>query len=201
MKQNFLISVYQEAHFKVCHKYNGVNRDNYRNEINREFNNRPYREVLISDLTYINVNHKSAYICLITDLFNREIIGYSVGFNKTPYLVLEAFRKINNLSEVKYFHSDRGTEFKNNENDKLLSEYGIIRSLSNPGTPFDNACAETLYSSLKIEFVRDRCFSSLEEAKLELFQCIHWYNVTRIHQSLGYLSPIDYKINLLGVAK
>ena len=62
MKQNFLISVYQEAHFKVCHKYNGVNRDNYHNEINREFNNRPYRQVLISDLNYINVLNITAFI-------------------------------------------------------------------------------------------------------------------------------------------
>jgi len=193
MKQNYLFSSYQEAQFKVCHKSKNYNREKVENIVDRQFNGRPFKEVLISDLTYITVSNRTAYICLITDLFNREIVGYSVGFNKTPQLVLEAFNKIKNLSEVKYFHTDRGTEFKNSEIDNLLKGYGISRSLSHPGTPYDNACAESLYDTLKIEFVKNQNFLSLKILDSQLLDYIYWYNYSRLHSSLGYCSPIEYK--------
>lgn len=193
MVDNFLFSSYQVAYFKPHHKKSIVNNEPVENIIDRQFSNRSYREVIISDLTYIKVHSRTAYICFISDLFNREIIGYSVGFYKTPYLVLDAFASIKDLSSVKYFHTDRGSEFKNGEIDALLSRIGIKRSLSDPGCPYDNACAETLFGKTKIEFVRNKVFKSMDEVKLELFQYVWWYNNKRLHSSLGYLSPVVYK--------
>lgn len=193
MVDNFLFSSYQEAYFKPHHKKTIVNNEPVTNIVDRQFSNRNYREVIISDLTYIKVLSRTAYICFITDLFNREIIGYSVGFYKTPYLVLEAFASIKDLRSVKYFHTDRGSEFKNGEIDSLLARIGIKRSLSDPGCPYDNACAETLFNKTKIEFVRNRVFKSMDEVKTELFQHVYWYNNKRLHSSLGYLSPVAYR--------
>ncbi len=85
------------------------------------------------------------------------------------------------------------TKLKNGEIDSLLARIGIKRSLSNPGCPYDNACAETLFGKTKIEFVRNKVFKSMDEVKLELFQYVWWYNNKRLHSSLGYLSPVAYK--------
>ena len=91
--------------------------------VNREFNNRDKLEVVVSDLTYVKVNGKWAYICLLLDLHNKEIIGYSVGKNKTAELVYQAFLNCRYpLLEIKIFHTDRGNEFKN----KLIDEVTIV---------------------------------------------------------------------------
>lgn len=193
MKENFLFSSYQVANFKVHHKSSNVNEDPITNSVDRKFDGRTEKEVLISDLTYVRVASRTAYICFISDLFNREIIGWSVGFFKTPELVLEAFYSIPSLKDVKWFHTDRGSEFKNMKIDSLLSEFGIKRSLSHKGTPYDNACAESLYSKAKVEFVRNQVFPSLEKLRTATFEWVYWYNHKRLHSTLGYMSPIAYK--------
>lgn len=199
MKDNFLFSSYQVAYYKPHPKKSKVNDAPIENIIDRNFLNRSYMEVLISDLTFIKIYNRTAYICFISDLFNREIVGYAVGYYKTPYLVLEAFKSIEDLSSVKFFHTDRGSEFKNGEIDELLAKIGIKRSLSEPGCPYDNACAESLFRTAKIEFVKNRIFKSLDQVKIELFQFVWWYNQKRLHSSLGYLSPITYKKLSLGI--
>ena len=81
--------------------------------LNRQFQNQPYRNVVVSDLTYVRVGTAGNYICVLIDLFNREIIGYSAGEHKTAELVKQAFMKVDgNLSEIHIFHTDRGNEFK-----------------------------------------------------------------------------------------
>lgn len=69
--------------------------------LNRQFQNQPYRNVVVSDLTYVRVGNRWNYICVLIDLFNREIIGYSAGEHKTAELVKQAFMKVDgNLSEI-----------------------------------------------------------------------------------------------------
>ena len=84
-----LVSNYTIKQFKV-HK-STCNEDKIANEVDRKFNGRDYLEVVVSDLTYVKVRDKWCYVCLIIDLFNREIIGYSAGKNKTAKLVYDAF--------------------------------------------------------------------------------------------------------------
>ena len=77
------------------------------------------------------VQGKWNYICLIIDLFNREIIGYAVGKNKNAELVYKAFGTIKtNLNNINIFHTDRGNEFKNKIIDEVLTTFNIDRSLS-----------------------------------------------------------------------
>ncbi|SHH27154.1 Integrase core domain-containing protein [Tepidibacter thalassicus DSM 15285] len=151
-------------------------------------------EVVVSDLTYVRINKKWAYICVLLDLHNREIIGYSVGDNKNADLVYQAFLNCKYpLSEIKLFHTDRGNEFKNKTIDAVINAFNIERSLSNKGCPYDNAAAESLYNILKTEFVKNREFKNLNELRLELGDYINWYNNHRLHGSLDYLTPMEYK--------
>ena len=101
MNKYRLVSNYTVKQYKV-HK-SKCNEEKIDNIVHREFNDREDLEIVVSDLTYVNVQGKWNYICLIIDLFNREIIGYAAGKNKNADLVFnesigEVFRQI----EVKY---------------------------------------------------------------------------------------------------
>ena len=94
--------------------------------------------MVVSDLTYVRVGHIWNYICTIVDLDNRETVGYSCGLKKNADLVHSSFAQIHsNLGNIKYFHSDRGSEFDNYLIDDVLSTFGIERSLSRKDNPFD----------------------------------------------------------------
>jgi transposase InsO family protein len=195
MNLNGLVSTYTIKQYKV-HKQT-CNNDDVKNELDRQFNRNEAMDVVVSDLTYVNVCGKWNYICLILDLYNREIIGYAAGKNKNAELVYKAFSRIKeDLNNINLFHTDRGNEFKNKIIDQLLETFNIKRSLSHKGCPYDNAVAEATYKIIKTEFAYNRIFNSFEELELELFDYVNWYNNIRIHGSLNYLTPNQYKLQM-----
>ena len=192
MDKYCLVSNYTIKQFK--NYKSKVNNDNIPNIVDRNFNNRNFLEVIISDLTYVRVLNKWCYVCLIIDLFNREIIGYSAGKHKDASIVEKAIKSIKyDLNKISIFHSDRGNEFKNKIIDDILIKFNIQRSLSQKGTPYDNAVAEATYKIFKTEFCFNKIFDSFEQLELELFDYVHWFNNSRIHSSLDYLTPMQYK--------
>jgi len=193
MKEQGLVSVYTIAQFKV-HK-DTCNESLVTNELNREFDNKAHLAVVVSDLTYVRVNHKWNYICVLIDLFNREIIGYSTGAHKDAGLVYKAFARVKtNLKNISLFHTDRGNEFKNKLIEDVLQTFAIKRSLSMKGCPYDNAVAEATFKIIKTEFVRNYHFESLQELNSKLTNYVNWFNKKRIHSTLGYLTPYEYKV-------
>ena len=191
MQKNGLVSSYTVKQYRV-HK-SKCNNEKVENIVDRDFNRDNQLEVVVSDLTYVNVSGTWNYICVIIDLFNREIIGYSAGKNKNAELVHEAFSKIKKpLDRISIFHTDRGSEFKNNIIDDLLSTFKVTRSLSKKGCPYDNAVAEAAFKVIKTEFVNQYRFENLDDLKILLFDYVNWYNNMRIHGSLDYLTPVGY---------
>ena len=196
MKQEGLVSNYTTAQFKP-HK-DTCNESKTENVLNRQFQGREYRKVVVSDLTYVRVGTQWNYICVLVDLFNREIIGYSAGKHKTAELVKEAFQSVEgSLEDICLFHTDRGNEFKNQTIEELLEVFDIERSLSHKGCPYDNAVAEATFKIIKTEFVWNETFANLKELKLKLWDYVNWYNHHRIHSSLGYQTPVQYRENNL----
>ena len=196
MKQEGLVSNYTTAQFKP--QKDTCNELKIKNVVNRQFQNRKYRDVVISDLTYVRVGTHWNYICVLADLFNREIIGYSAGEHKTAGLVKEAFQSVEgSLEDIRLFHTDRGNEFKNQTIEELLETFHIKRSLSHKGCPYDNAVAEATFKIIKTEFVWNETFTDISELKLKLWDYVHWYNHHRIHSSLGYQTPVQYRQNNL----
>lgn len=192
MQEQGLVSRYTVAQFKPQVK--SCNESKQKNELNRQFNQDEEMSVVVSDLTYVRVDQKWHYVCVFVDLFNREIVGYSTGPNKDALLVYRALASIKvGLHKIKMFHTDRGNEFKNKLIDDALETFGIQRSLSMKGCPYDNAVAEATFKSIKTEFVKGYQFTSLEELTRELHDYVHWFNHIRIHGTLGYVSPIEYK--------
>lgn len=77
--------------------------------------------------------------------------------------------------------------------DEVLDVFNIERSLSLKGCPYDNSVAEATFNLIKAEFVQRQHFKNLEELRLHLADYVHWFNHIRLHSTLGYLSPVDYK--------
>ena len=192
MQKYHLVSTYIKNRPKT--KRTSCNEDNCPNILNREFNRDNTLDVVVSDLTYVKVASSWNYVCLIVDLWNREIVGFAAGKHKDAELVYEAFESIPYpLDRINIFHTDRGSEFKNQIIDEVIEKYNLKRSLSNKGTPLDNAVIEATNHILKTEFIYQHKFNSLIELQLLLADYVHWYNYKRIHGSIGYLSPIEYR--------
>lgn len=192
MARRRLTSNYTKATFKPVETT--VNEAETANKLNRQFSEREPLEAIVTDLTYVRVNEKWHYVCIILDLFNREIIGYSCGPNKDAQLVKKAIGRISYpLTCIQYFHTDRGKEFDNELIDDILQAFQIERSLSRKGNPYDNAVAESTYKSTKVEFVYPNKFRNLQELETQLFDYVNWWNHLRLHGSLGYETPISYR--------
>ena len=107
MKSQSLVSNYTKAQFKI-HR-SSCNESETDNIVDRNFNEQPHLSVVVSDLTYVRVGMRWNYICVLVDLFNREIIGCSTGARKDASLVCKAFAGVSeSLSQIQIFHTDRG---------------------------------------------------------------------------------------------
>jgi putative transposase len=192
MKEYGLVSSYTVAQYKP--HSTRCNEAKQANVLDRKFEQEQELSVVVSDLTYVRVGSYWNYVCFFVDLFNREIIGYSAGPHKDVKLVYRALASIKgNLNDIQLFHTDRGNEFKNKLIVDALEAFQIERSLSMKGCPYDNAVAEATFKIFKTEFVKKRHFESLAELTTELHDYVHWFNHIRIHGSLDYLSPAEFK--------
>jgi len=196
MKQEGLVSNYTVAQYKPFKAK--VNEEPVKNVLARNFDGQEELATVVSDLTYVRVDGHWNYVCLFVDLFNREIIGYSAGPHKTAQLVYKALSSIErSLDCIQLFHTDRGSEFKNQLIDEALEAFGIERSLSMKGCPYDNAVAEAMFKVVKTEFIKQMTFTSLEQLERELQDYVNWFNRIRIHGTLDYQTPIEYRLGTL----
>lgn len=191
MREEGLVSNYTIAQFKPYKSKS--NEEEVENVLNREFIGQEELAVVVSDLTYVRVGYRWHYVCLFTDLFNREIIGYSAGPNKDAQLVYKALSRIDHpLDSIQLFYTDRGSEFDNQLINEVLETFSIKRSLSMKGCPYDNAVAEAMFNVVKTEFIKQMRFESQQQLDLELDDYVNWYNKFRIHGTLDYLTPMEY---------
>ena len=92
------------------------------------------------------------------------------------------------------FHSDRGSQYSSKKYKAMLNENGIRGSMSAPGCPYDNSCVESFFASLKKELTNQKKYDTIEEDKTDVFRYIElFYNRKRLHSSLGYMSPVEYR--------
>jgi putative transposase len=163
------------------------------NLVNRHFSGLSPFEVVVADVTYVYFGKKLYYLCIIMDIATRMIVGHSVDIEIGSKLVASALSSMNlDLSKVKIFHTDRGSEFNNHRINELMSSFGIIRSLSGVSTPLDNAVIESLNNIVKIEWQFGLSIRSLSGFRASWNEYVDWYNNSRIHGSLDYLTPAEY---------
>ena len=148
-------------------------------------------KVLAGDITYLRLGKKFIYLAVVMDLYNREIIGWSMSWSLETNLVLQALdmamKKIGPDAEI-IFHSDRGSQYASDAYRKFLKNHNIKPSMSRRGNCYDNAYVESWFSSLKKEWIYRRQYSTAQELKTLVFEYIEtWYNKRRKHSSLGNL--------------
>ncbi|HMO52828.1 MAG TPA: IS3 family transposase [Kiritimatiellia bacterium] len=153
----------------------------------------------VSDITYIPTREGWLYLATVMDLFSRRIVGWSCSTSLRSELVNLAFVRAlrhRQPSPGLISHSDRGVQYAAASHRRLLEAYGVVQSMSRKGNCYDNAAAEAFFSLLKAETLPESgSFKSRKEAFAELFKYIETeYNRTRIHSSLGYVSPVDFEI-------
>jgi putative transposase len=163
------------------------------NVLKQKFTTAKPNLVWVSDITYIKVNGKFRYLCVIIDLFSRKVISYSVSNKPDAELVTHAFRSAyakRNPAGTLIFHSDRGCQYTSKKFRSLLDSFHVVQSFSAKGYPYDNAVAESFFKYLKLEETNRRSYYSTEELKLSLFQYIEgYYNKKRPHSANNMLSP------------
>ena len=152
------------------------------------------RTHLAGDLTYVRVGGEWAYVCLLIDLANRGIAGHGADTGRAAGLVMAAFATLGFplLTEVEVFHTDRGGGFGNARIDELLDVFGIRRSLSGKGSPFDNAVVESTDRLLKKELIYRNHYTSLEQLRSGPDDYVWWSDSQRLHSALGYRSPNEF---------
>lgn len=101
------------------------------------------------------------------------------------------------LKNINIFHTGRGNEFKNQMIEETLEAFEVTRSLSHKGCLYDNAVVEATFKNIKTEFVKNQTFMNLDTLKLQLADYVNWFNHHRIHSPLGYLTPVEYRMNNL----
>lgn len=164
------------------------------NVLARGFDGHAPRTHVAADPTCVRAGGSWCCVCLLVDLYNREIVGCSCGRRKDARLVEAAFSNVAfPLTAIEVFHSDRGSELCNGEVGALLSAFGIERSVSRPGNPCDNAVVESTSRVLKRELVRGRALPSEDRLRTELFDWVNWCNNCRLHSTLGYMTPAGFR--------
>ena len=167
------------------------------NLINRDFHAEAPNQKWTTDVTEFSLFGKKIYLSPILDMYNSEIISYTVSERPTLAPVLEmidtAFERLPENSGL-ILHSDQGWQYQNQQYQKRLTEKGVVQSMSRKGNCLDNAIMENFFGLLKSELLYLRAFKDIEEFLSELEKYIFYYNHTRIKGKLKGLSPIDYRI-------
>jgi putative transposase len=172
------------------------------NLLDRNFTVTAPNQVWVGDITYIPSDEGWLFLAVVLDLFSRQVVGWSMRADMGRELVIDALdmawlrRSPDSKTSPKtrlIFHSDRGSQYAGYEFNSMLKERGITPSMSRKGNCWDNACSETLFGSLKVERLHGEHFETLRQAKDEALDWLLWYNQTRLHSTLNYVSPTQFE--------
>lgn len=167
------------------------------NILDRQFIVEQPSKVWVSDITYIYTKEGFLFLTTILDLYDRKIIGWSLGSGmSTDQTTLAAWKMaISNRTpkEGLLFHSDRGIQYANHKFANMIESYNVKRSMSRKGNCWDNAVAESFFKTLKTELIYGNKRMSKKQMELEVFEYIEiWYNKKRRHSALNYLTIQEF---------
>jgi putative transposase len=168
------------------------------NLLDRNFTPAAPNQAWAGDVTYIPTEDGWLFLAVVMDLFSRRIVGWSMQDNMRSEIVIDAlemawFQRSPDKDRSLIFHSDRGSQYASREFSQVLRELRITPSMSRKGNCWDNACSETLFGSLKVERLHGMRFETIRQAKDETLDWLLWYNRTRLHSTLKYVSPIQFE--------
>jgi putative transposase len=153
-------------------------------------------QIWVGDVTYLKVGAKNKYMAVVIDRHSRRVLGWKLGPHRDLELTVGALDRASSRrpsAQGVIFHSDRGVEYAGYKYQNRLSKLGFIQSMKRPARLGDNAHIESFFHTMKSEATHGVSFDDEHGLKSTLNEYIRRYNRTRIHSSLGYVSPIDYE--------
>ena len=180
------------------HSYRGNVGNVADNLLNRNFIATKPFEKLATDVTQFKIGDKKVYFSPVMDLFNREIVSYSISLSPNLEQIREMrsglFEKLPNAA-TPIFHSDQGWQYQHTEYQRLLAEHRIVQSMSRKGNCMDNGAMENFFGRLKVEMFYGEKFESVDAFIAELRDYIEYYNNYRISTKLKGMSPVQYRVH------
>lgn len=193
MKQLGLKSLIRVKKYK---SYKGQQGKIAPNILNRKFKSERPDQKWATDLTEFNVLGQKLYLSPIIDLFNGEIVSYQLSerpnFKQIIEMLKKSFKTIPDNTNL-ILHSDQGWQYQMKQYQRILSEKGIIQSMSRKGNCFDNAIIENFFGTLKSELFYLKQYRSITQLRLEIIEYINYYNNERISENLKGMSPTQYR--------
>jgi transposase InsO family protein len=169
------------------------------NTLARDFTAEAPNEVWVTDITYIWTREGWLYLAAILDLYSRRVVGWSMSERMTRQLVLDALSmavRARTPPVGLLHHSDRGSQYASADYRAALVAAGMQCSMSRKGDCWDNAVAESFFSTLKAELVHEADWATRVEARTAIFEYLEvFYNRRRRHSSIGYVSPVAFELS------
>jgi putative transposase len=150
----------------------------------------------VADITYIPTWAGFLYLAVVLDAWSRKVVGWAMATHLKTELVLEALDMAvwQRQPEGVIHHSDQGCQYTSIAFGRRCREAGVRPSMGSVGDCFDNALCESFFATLECELLDRQRFRTQVEARLAVFEFIEgFYNPSRRHSGLGYLSPVDYE--------
>lgn len=172
--------------------------------VHREFRAEGPNRLWVTDLTYVPTWAGMVYVCFITDVFSRMIVGWRVATTMRTEMVLDAlemarWQRGTNLEGL-VTHSDAGSQFTSIRFGERLDEIGAVPSIGTVGDSFDNALAESVNALYKTELIRGPKrgpWRNVDEVELGTLSWVHWHNTQRLHSYLDDVPPIEFEAEWL----
>lgn len=167
------------------------------NILNQDFKASRPNQVWVTDITQFNSLEGPLYLATVKDIYHKEIVGWALMEHMRTELCLQALKnavKKHRPLPGLIHHSDQGVQYCSHDYQDALKKYKMICSMSRKGNCWDNACAETFFSTIKSERLNHKTYKTREEARHDIFWYIEcFYNRKRRHQAIGYLTPETFK--------
>jgi putative transposase len=170
------------------------------NELKREFEADRPNQKWVTDVTEFAVGDRKLYLSPVMDLFDRQIISYTIGTSPNLALTNTSLRTALACLEPgqqPLVHSDQGFQYQHASWRALLAGAGAVQSMSRRGNCYDNAVMENFFGHLKEELFHHVRFLNADALETALHDYIRWYNTDRISTKLKGLSPVQYRAQAL----
>ena len=178
------------------HSYKGEVGKVTENILNRDFTASKPFEKLTTDVTQFKVCNDKVYLAPVMDLYNREIIAYSISLRPDLAQIREMLQGLTDKlpdGATPIFHSDQGWQYQHAEYQRYLKEHNIIQSMSRKGNCMDNGAMENFFGRLKVEMFYGEKFETVDEFVCRLREYIDYWNNERISLKLKGMSPVQYR--------